>query len=314
MKAVAERHIYFVDAAHSGTRLDSFLTGHLPELSRSQIKALIESGRVTVDGSPGKPATRVHRGQRIDVDIPAATAPVVAPEPMSLDVIYEDSEVVVVNKPAGLTVHPGAGRAGGTLVNAILARIPDLAGVGDALRPGIVHRLDKDTSGLLVIAKTPRALASLQEQVASRRVTRRYLALVHGTIPHEQGTIDAPIGRHPRHRTKMAVVPGGREAITRYRVIERFARHTLVEAQLVTGRTHQIRVHFAHIGHPVAGDQAYARRRDDLQIGRQALHAFRLQFNHPASGEAIMFEAPLPPDLERALARLRATESPPSDQ
>jgi len=191
-------------------------------------------------------------------------------------------------------------------VNAVLARVPGLAGVGSRQRPGIVHRLDKDTSGLLVVAKTPVAYASLSSQVARRTVNRTYLALVHGVLPHDERTITAPIGRHPRHRTRMAVVSRGREAITRYRVLERLARYTLVEAHLVTGRTHQIRVHFAHIGHPVAGDPVYAGRPDELGIGRQALHAHRLQFLHPASGKEMAFEAPPPADFTAAVERARA--------
>lgn len=305
---MTQHHTYFVDAAHDGSRLDAFVVTHLPSLSRSRIKVLIESGHVTLDGHPCKPAAKVRRGQRVEVEIPPPPPTEVIPEPLSLDVVYEDRELLVINKPPGLTVHPGSGRPSGTLVNAVLARIPELAGVGSALRPGIVHRLDKDTSGLLVVAKTPEALLALQRQVASRSVSRSYLALVHGAVPVQEGTISAPIGRHPRHRTRMTVHPRGREAITRYRVIERFPRHTLVEVQLVTGRTHQIRVHLAHIGHPVAGDPVYAGRRDDLQIGRQALHAYRLRFRHPTRGEEVAFEAPLPEDFLAALARARSTE------
>ena len=303
---MTERHIYYVDAAHEDVRLDTFLTAHLRAHSRSRIKALIETGHVTVDRGTAKPALRLRRGQRVEVVVPPPPPAAVAPEDIPLPVVFEDEHLLVINKPPALTVHPGAGRPSGTLVNAVLARVPGLAGVGSRQRPGIVHRLDKDTSGLLVVAKTPVAYASLSSQVARRTVNRTYLALVHGVLPHDERTITAPIGRHPRHRTRMAVVSRGREAITRYRVLERLARYTLVEAHLVTGRTHQIRVHFAHIGHPVAGDPVYAGRPDELGIGRQALHAHRLQFLHPASGKEMAFEAPPPADFTAAVERARA--------
>ncbi len=302
------RHTFSVDAPSSGARLDVYLARRLPAISRSRLKQLIGSGHVTVDGRPSKPAEKVHRGQTVHVDVPPPVPTHIQPEEIPLDVLFEDRDLLVINKPAGLVVHPGAGRPGGTLVNAIIARIPTLQGIGGVLRPGIVHRLDKDTSGLLVVAKTSAALTALQAQIASRAVSRRYLALVAGVIAEKTGTIQAPIGRHPRLRTKMAVVPRGREAITRYHVVERFARHTLVEAQLVTGRTHQIRVHFAHLGHPVVGDATYAARRDGLGLRRQALHAYRLQFRHPTTGEELVFEAPLPADLVNAIARASAGE------
>jgi 23S rRNA pseudouridine1911/1915/1917 synthase len=300
-----EHHVYFVDALFQGRRLDAFLVSHLPAHSRSHLKGLIESGLITVDGAPAKPALRVRRGQRIEITIPPPPPAEIAPEALPLDIIFEDDQLLVVNKPPGLVVHPGAGRSGGTLANAVLARVPQMAGVGSALRPGIVHRLDKDTSGLLMVAKTPQAYRALQSQVAARTVSRTYIALVDGVLGRDEGTIDAPIGRHPHHRTRMAVIPRGRPAVTRYRVRERFAHHTLVEVQLVTGRTHQIRVHFAHLGYPVAGDPVYGRA-DDLGIGRQALHAFHLKFTHPTSSRTLEFEAPLPADLSAAIARARA--------
>lgn len=295
-----------MDAAHAATRLDAFLTAHLRAHSRSRIKALVEGGYVTVDGAPAKPALHVRRGQRIEVVVPPPPPAAVTPEAIPLDVVYEDAHLLVVNKPPGLTVHPGAGRSSGTLANAIVARVPNLAGVGGPQRPGIVHRLDKDTSGLMVVAKTPQAYHALQAQVAGRAVGRTYLALVNGVVPADEGVIAAPIGRHPRHRTRMAVVPRGRAAVTRYRVVERFARHTLVEAELVTGRTHQIRVHFAHLGHPVAGDPVYGGRPDELGVGRQALHAFRLRFAHPVSGAEMTFVTPPPQDVAAAVERARA--------
>jgi len=274
--------------------------------SRSRIKALIAAGYVILDGLPARPAARVRPGQRIEITIPPPEPATVTPQELPLDVVYEDDHLLVINKPAGLTVHPGAGRPLGTLVNALAARVPQLLHLGGGLRPGIVHRLDKDTSGLLVVAKTAAALRDLQEQVASRAMRRTYLALVCGTVAHDEGTIEAPVGRHPRQRTRMAVVSTGRAATTRYRVLERLGAFTLIEAALVTGRTHQIRVHLAHRGHPVAGDPVYGGRRAPAGIGRQALHAYRLEFRHPASGQAMIFEAAPPVDFAAAVARARA--------
>jgi 23S rRNA pseudouridine1911/1915/1917 synthase len=295
-----------VDAAHDGARLDVFLSARLPALSRSRLHNLIAAGAVRVGGETRKPASRVHRGQEVTVEIPVVPPAEVIAEPISLDVRYEDRDLLVVNKPAGLPVHPGPGHAGGTLVNALLARVPGLAGVGGALRPGIVHRLDKDTSGLLVVAKTEAALRALQAAIKAREVRREYLALVHGRVAVAEGTIEAPIARHPRHRRRMAVVARGREAVTRYRVRDRFGAATLVEASLQTGRTHQIRVHFAHLGHPVVGDPVYGRRGERWGMRRQALHAFRLTFTHPGTGALIAVEAPLPQDMANALDAVRA--------
>jgi 23S rRNA pseudouridine1911/1915/1917 synthase len=303
-------HVYYVDAAHEGARLDRFLAAHLRALSRMRIKVLIASGHVTVDGSPARPALRLRRGQRVDVTVPPPPPEELVPQALPLDVVYEDAHLVVINKPPGLTVHPGAGRPAGTLVNALLARYPDLAGVGGPRRPGIVHRLDKDTSGLMVVARTPQAYASLQRQLAERTLRRVYLALVRGLPPHEEGVIAAPIGRHPRHRTRMAVRPDGRPAVTRYRVRERFARHALVEATLLTGRTHQIRVHFAHLGHPVVGDPVYGHGTGELGLRRQALHAWQLELRHPVTGAPLVVEAPPPPDFVAALDAARAQEEP----
>ncbi|MGH2400480.1 MAG: RluA family pseudouridine synthase [bacterium] len=305
-RSKTEHHIYFVDAGHEGSRLDAFLSAHLPAHSRSRIKQLIESGHVRLDGAAAKPAAKVRRGQRVEITVPPRAPAVLTPQDIPLDIVHEDESLLVINKSAGLTVHPGAGRSSGTLVNAIAARVPQLLALGGGLRPGIVHRLDKDTSGLLVVAKTESALRSLQEQVSARTVRRSYLALVHGVMRQGEGTIEAPIGRHPKHRTRMAVVPRGRAATTRYRLLERLPDATLVEANLVTGRTHQIRVHFAHLGHPIVGDLVYGGRRGGSGIGRQALHAFRLQFRHPASGREMAFEAAPPADFIDAVAQARA--------
>jgi 23S rRNA pseudouridine1911/1915/1917 synthase len=259
-----------------------------------------------VDGRPAKPAARLRPGQRVEITVPPRAEGSLTPQPLPLDIVYEDADLLVINKPPGLVVHPGAGRPAGTLANAIAARAPEVLQLGGGLRPGIVHRLDKDTSGLLVVARTEAALRDLRQQVAARAVRRVYLALVVGRLAHEEGTIEAPIGRDPRRRTRMAVVRGGRPAATRYRVLERMAGHTLLEAHLITGRTHQIRVHFAHLGHPVAGDPVYGGRRGGLGLARQALHAWRLAFRHPRSGAELSFEAPPPPDFTAALERARA--------
>ncbi len=305
-----ERRRLTVDAAHDGARLDVFLAARLPALSRSHVRALVAAGRIRVAGEIRKPAAPVHRGQEVTVEIPPPEAPTLRPEAVPLAVRYEDEDLLVVNKPPGLPVHPGPGHTSGTLVNALLARVPHLAGVGETLRPGIVHRLDKDTSGLLVVAKNERTLRALQAEIKARRVSRSYLALVHGRVDPPEGTIEAPIARHPRRRQRMAVVPAGRPATTRYRVREYFPGATLVEVSLLTGRTHQIRVHFAHIGHPVVGDPVYGRRRDrnsEAKWGmtRQALHAYRLSFTHPRTRVPVEVEAPLPPDMDAALEEIR---------
>jgi 23S rRNA pseudouridine1911/1915/1917 synthase len=245
------------------------------------------------------------------VDVPAPAGAELVAEAFPLHIVFEDEYLLVLNKPPGLTVHPGAGRVSGTLANALVAHLPAVRGVGPPLRPGIVHRLDRDTSGLLVVAKTPAALRALQQAVASHTVERRYLALVHGAVRPDEGTIDAPIGRHPRRRTKMAVVAGARHAVTHYRVVERFAWGTLVDARLLTGRTHQIRVHFASQGHPVVGDAVYGGRRlrGGPDASRQLLHAYRLAFEHPFTGAKLEFDAPLPDDFAAVLTWMRAEGS-----
>jgi 23S rRNA pseudouridine1911/1915/1917 synthase len=242
----------------------------------------------------------------VRVEIPPPMPSALEPEPIPLAIVHEDAAVLVIDKPAGLAMHPGAGRATGTLVHAVLAHCPDLPGIGGQARPGIVHRLDKDTSGLLVVAKTEAALRALQAQIQSRQVQREYLALVWGRVVREEGTIDAPIGRDPRHRTRMAVVPAGRRAVTTYRVAERLDGATLLALRLDTGRTHQIRVHCVAMGHPVVGDPTYGRRPNPWGLRRQALHAHRLAFIHPTRGTALSFSSPLPSDIAAALARLRA--------
>jgi 23S rRNA pseudouridine1911/1915/1917 synthase len=251
----------------------------------------------------------VAAGERVEVEIPPLPPEELEPEPIALSVVHEDEHVLVLDKPAGMVVHPGAGHSRGTLAAAVLAHAPGTAGVGGPRRPGVVHRLDKDTSGLLVVAKTPLAYASLTTQLAARTVRRIYLAVVHGRVAAAQGVVDKPIGRDPRDRTRMAVQPAGRgrRAVTHVRVLERFAEFTYVEARLETGRTHQIRVHLASLGHPVAGDTVYGRHRGSLPVPLEglALHAAALAFVHPLSGQPLEFAAALPPRLERLLSHLR---------
>jgi 23S rRNA pseudouridine1911/1915/1917 synthase len=305
-----------VAADGAGERLDRFLALRLPDVSRSRVRALIDAGEVAVNGRPGRAATRVGAGDALEVRLPPAVAVDLAPEPIPLRVVYEDADLLVVDKPAGLVVHPAPGHAGGTLVNAVLAHAPAVA-MNGTLRPGIVHRLDKDTSGLMVVAKTDAARAALVEQFVGRTVLKEYLALVHGQ-PAAQAVVDAPIGRDPRNRQRMGVVADGRPAQTEVAVVETFPGYALVQARLRTGRTHQIRVHLAFIGHPLVGDPVYGRRATPvleaagrvrlqrLPLARQFLHAARLGFSLPAGGEWREFNSPLPPDLAATLALLRA--------
>ncbi len=301
-----------VESTDAGRRLDRWLAARVPGLSRERLKRLIEGGHVRVNGLARRPAHRLREGEAVEVEVPPPSPEELVPEPRPLAIVYEDEHVLVLDKPAGLVVHPGAGHARGTLAAAALAHAPSIAGVGGPRRPGIVHRLDKDTSGLLVVAKTQAAYEALVDQLARRAVTRRYVALVHGRMRAEGGTLDAPIGRHPRDRVKMAVVgPGrGKRAVTRYRVLERFPRYTLVEAHLETGRTHQIRVHLAAIGHPVVGDATYGgRHREPVALEGFALHAAGLAFTHPITGRRVEFSAPLPARFERLVEELRDAES-----
>ena len=292
-------------ADRSGERLDTFVARRCPELSRSHARRLIDEGLVTVSGRQGRPSDRVTAGIEISVTIPPPEAIDLAPEDIPLTILYQDGDIIVLDKPAGLTVHPAPGHPSGTLVNALLAACPDLRGIAGTLRPGIVHRLDKDTSGLMVVAKNDRAQRALQRQLKDRDVRKTYVALVQGVPKPREGQIEAPIGRHPKNRKKMAVVAGGREATTKYRVREELAgrRYSLLEVEPVTGRTHQIRVHMAALGHPIAGDATYGKRSD--LIARQALHASKLAFAMPLGGRAVEFESPLPADMREALAGLR---------
>jgi 23S rRNA pseudouridine1911/1915/1917 synthase len=290
-------------ADRPGERLDVFLSRAVAGLSRSQARRLIDDGLVTVDGTPERPSYRLPGGARVAATLPPTEETEAAAERIPLTVIYQDEDVIVVDKPPGLTVHPAPGHRSGTLVNALLALDPGLAALRDRIRPGIVHRLDRDTSGLLVVARNEGARDGLIRQLKQREVSKTYLALVQDVPQPPQGTIEAPIGRHPRNRKKMAVVAGGREAETRYRLRETVDGFALLEVEPVTGRTHQIRVHLAAIGHPVVGDAVYGKRSEF--VGRQFLHAWRLAFDLPSSGRRVEFESPLPADLRAALARLR---------
>jgi 23S rRNA pseudouridine1911/1915/1917 synthase len=300
-----------VDAV--GERLDRYLARVLPDLSRSQVQRLIRDGLVTLGDETPKAGTPVGPGMQVVVRIPTSPADKVMPQPIPLDVVYEDDDLLVVNKPAGMVVHPGHGHPQGTLVNALLARYPNLA-VGESGRPGIVHRLDRDTSGLIVVAKTEDALEHLRRQFKSRRVKKTYLALVHGQPPAPEGIIEAPVGRDPRQRQRMAVIAEGRPARTRYELWEDLGDYSLLSVSPETGRTHQIRVHLAWLGVPVAGDPVYShgrgarRAKRDVGLERQFLHAWRLSFERP-DGKLASLEAPLPADLQQVIASLRSYAS-----
>jgi len=304
-----------VDASAAGARLDRWLAECVPELSRARLQALIGDGRVRVDGRARKASHRVGGGETVEVEIPPAPPETLAPEPIALSIVFEDDAVMVVDKPVGMVVHPGAGHATGTLAAAVLAHAPGTAGVGGPRRPGVVHRLDKDTSGLLVIAKTAAAYESLSAQLLARTVTRRYRAIVHGRVSAGSGTVDKPLGRHPHDRVRMAVLPRGRgkRAVTRFEVRKRFERFTDLDVRLETGRTHQIRVHMASLGHPVAGDRVYGGRtaREPLPVAFDglALHAAELAFVHPLSQARLEFASALPPRMVRLLAHLEGAGS-----
>jgi 23S rRNA pseudouridine1911/1915/1917 synthase len=292
-----------------GMRLDRYVADQLPELSRGTVQGLIESGCVRVDGQQRRPKFRMTPGEMVSVEIPPPRIDEILPDAIPLAIVYEDDDVIVVDKPAGMVVHPAPGHPRGTLANALLAHVPGIS-VGGSQRPGIVHRLDKDTSGLIVAAKTDRGRTALVTQWESRSVDKTYLALVSGSVRDEEAIIDAPIGRDPKNRQRMAVVRSGRPALTTFHVAERFLDSTLLEVSIETGRTHQIRVHLAFIGHPVVGDQLYGRARlTDPRLNRQFLHAGALGFRLP-DGRRLRLEAPLPHDLQAVLEELRARSAP----
>lgn len=288
-----------------GTRLDSFVSGNADGISRSYAAALANDGRISSDGKKLKKNYKVSVGERIEIDMPEPENLEVLPEDIPLDVVYEDDDLIVVNKPQGMVVHPAAGNYTGTLVNALLYRLGNsLSAINGVIRPGIVHRIDKDTAGLLVVAKNNDAHAALAEQLKEKKANRRYIALAVGRVK-ECGTVDKPIARSPYDRKKMAVVTGGREAVTHYTPIEYYDGYTLLECVLETGRTHQIRVHLASIGHPIAGDPVYGIKNDRIKSNGQLLFAKTLGFNHPKTGEYMEFSAPLPEWFEAVLGKLK---------
>jgi 23S rRNA pseudouridine1911/1915/1917 synthase len=296
-----------VSAEHKGQRIDQFLSRlPAPALSRSQAHRLIASGKVRINREIPKPSYKIKFNDRIAVIIPPPPELTVKGENLPLDIVYEDEDIIVVNKPKGMVVHPAPGNYSGTLVNALLFHCGHLAALGAPLRPGIVHRLDKDTSGLMVAAKNDAAYHSLARQFKDRTVGKTYLALVHGVVKNNTGIIEARIGRHPVHRKKMAVSEAqkGREAFTHYRVIERFKHYSLVEVKIRTGRTHQIRVHMSHIGHPVVGDQTYGKKNDGLGVRSQLLHAQALKFIHPRTGQPVEYKVAPPGEMKEVLDAL----------
>ena len=308
---------YIVGENEQGLRLDVFLSQTDKDLSRSQAKRLIEEGDVLVEGKSARGSRLLKLGETVSLHKPPPVSPEIVPEDIPLDILYEDDSLIVVDKPPGMVVHPAAGNYGGTLVNALQFHCRDLSGIGGVMRPGIVHRLDKGTSGLMVVAKSDEAHRHLSEQFKNRRVSKQYTALVHGNLRQDEGVVDAPVGRHPVERKKMSTKSRrGKEAITRWRVLERFGDFTLVEAKIDTGRTHQIRVHLSSLGHPVVGDSVYGGSKRTVEtpemravvkkLTRQALHAGRLSFAHPVTGQEMTFESPLPEDMDEVIRYLRS--------
>ncbi len=297
------RFTYQISELQAGERLDQYLTRNLPDLSRSQLSASIRAGRILVDGTCRKSSYRLKPGEKVEGDVLLTTPLEIKPERMELIILFEDAFLLVISKPPGLVVHPGSGNAAGTLVSGLVHHCESIAGVGDSVRPGLVHRLDKDTSGVMVVAKREDVHRMLVEAFKARDMEKHYLALLHGTLAQKHGRLVASIGRHPVHRQKMAIrETGGRFAATNWQVEKEFAgKYSLVKIGIETGRTHQIRVHMAHMGHPVVGDGLYGGNRSGKGIPRQMLHASRLCFLHPITGEKIDIEAPLWPDFQDVL-------------
>ncbi|MCW3491203.1 RluA family pseudouridine synthase [Dethiobacter alkaliphilus] len=296
-----------VDEVLAGERLDVAVSRHVEELTRARVQKLIEDDYVEVDGKPKKANYRLRAGETVEVTVPEVKPAEIAAEKIDLDILYEDKDVLVLNKPKGLVIHPAAGHAGGTLVNALLHHCDDLSGIGGEARPGIVHRLDKDTSGVMVVAKNDRAHLSLSRQFKAHSVTREYVAIVHGEPAVGQGTIDAAIARHPKERKKMALTTAdkGRRAVTHFKVLDRFGEYSYLALRLETGRTHQIRVHLSSLGHPVVGDPVYGYKKQKFKLSGQALHARLLGFNHPADGRYLEFAGEPPEEFRRLLNLLR---------
>lgn len=297
-----------VSAEENGLKIDRFLAEIIPNTSRSDMQGRIKAGIVLVNGNEVKPNYKVKTEDTVTVNERELVESDIVPEDLNLDIVYEDAHVAVVFKPKGMVVHPAAGHTSETLVNGLMYQLDNLSGINGELRPGIVHRIDKDTSGLLMVAKDDVTHRGLVDQLVEKSVTRKYIALVHGVIPHDKGTIEAPIGRNPKERQAMAVVDDGKEAVTHFNVIERYEDFTLVECILETGRTHQIRVHMKYIGYPLAGDPKYGQRKT-LDTEGQMLHAGTIGFIHPATGEYMEFESTLPDAFEDVLAELKPKSS-----
>lgn len=301
---MASREQLLVLEEMEGERLDVFVTENMEQLSRSLVQNLIKAGKVLVNGQPLKASYHLKEGEEVGVELPEPQAVAIEAQNIPLNIIYQDQDLAIVEKPKGLVVHPAHGNWDHTLVNALLYHIKDLSGINGELRPGIVHRLDKDTSGVMVVAKNDIAHRNLAEQIKVHSIRREYTALVHGVIKENLGSIDAPIGRSNLDRKKMAVTKDGRSAISNYEVLQRFRNYTLLKVSLQTGRTHQIRVHFSYIKHSVVGDPLYSSAKKHFDLDSQALHAHLLGFNHPRSGEYMEFESPLPEYFNRILAEL----------
>lgn len=299
-----EKMEHIILEEQKGDRIDKVISSLDEEWSRTQVQQWIKEGHITVNGQQIKTNYKCSLNDQIEITIPDPEELDVIPEDLNLEIYYEDSDVLVVNKPRGMVVHPAPGHMSGTLVNGLMFHCKDLSGINGVLRPGIVHRIDKDTSGLLMVAKNDLAHESLVNQLVAKSVTRKYKAIVHGVIPHDFGTVDAPLGRDTKDRQSMTVVDHGKHAVTHFHVLERFKDFTFVECQLETGRTHQIRVHMKYIGYPLAGDPKYGPKKT-LDIDGQALHAGVLGFNHPRTNEYLEFEAPMPEDIELLLTQLR---------
>ena len=304
---MAEKKNFKVACEQANVRVDKYLSEQLPDVSRSYLQKIIKDGQVLANGKPVKANYKVSQGDEIELEIPEAVEPEIEPEDLPLDILYEDADVILINKPKGMVVHPSAGHYSGTLVNGLMYHCKDdLSGINGVLRPGIVHRIDMDTTGVIIACKNDRAHNVIAEQLKEHSITRRYRAIVCGNIKEEEGTVDAPIGRHPTDRKKMAIVQkNGKEAVTHYRVLERFGNYTYIECQLETGRTHQIRVHMTSIGHPLLGDEVYGKTKAPFKLEGQTLHAMVLGFVHPTTGEYMEFEAPLPAYFAHLLEVLR---------
>jgi 23S rRNA pseudouridine1911/1915/1917 synthase len=314
----SEVRTFQIASDEAGLRLDAYLASQINGWSRARLQRLIEAEDVLVNGKPAKPSYKLRENDQLEVELSAPATTSFIPEPIPIDIVFEDETLVVVNKPAGLVVHPAAGLQSGTLANALAYHFQQLPDSGAGVRPGIVHRLDRDTSGLLVVAKTEAALEHLSDQFRDRTVFKSYVALVHGRVSAESGTIDQPLARDLSNRTRMAVVRGGRSALSLFRVRQRFDRFTLLDVELKTGRTHQIRVHLAWLRHPVVGDETYGGGRDNTiqdarlrahvrNLGRHFLHAEKLAFTHPETGERVEFNSLLPPELTTLLTELAQT-------